>query len=132
MPQRLAEALVGKPEKKAAVTLARPWPMNSWLLSRRCPDLSAMACAIDTAWVSETRATATALPNRLCSVAGERSGIDSGGNAPDKGPDASGEHRHEHRRDPREYAARQRADRERRDGHEHDPGLRVGESQERP
>src|SRR5438093_833722 len=33
MPQRLAEALVGKPEKKAAVMLARPCAMNSWLLS---------------------------------------------------------------------------------------------------
>src|SRR5260221_4268359 len=86
MPQRLAEALVGKPEKKAAATLARPCAMNSWLLSRRCPDLSAMAWAIESACVSDTSATATAPGRRFCSVAAEASGNESGGRAPGSGP----------------------------------------------
>src|SRR6267378_8364498 len=86
MPQRLAEALVGKPEKKAAATLARPCAMNSWLLSRRCPDLSAMAWAIESACVSDTSATATAPGRRFCSVAAEASGNESGGSAPGSGP----------------------------------------------
>src|SRR2546427_11134896 len=85
MPHRLAEALVGKPEKKAAVMLAKPWAMNSWLLSRRCPDLSAMAWAIESACVSDTSATAMAPGRRLCSVAAETSGNESGGGAPGKG-----------------------------------------------
>src|SRR5256885_13343851 len=85
MPQRLAEALVGKPEKKAAVMLARPCAMNSWLLSRRCPDLSAMAWAIESACVSDTSATAMAPGRRLCSVAAETSGNESGGSAPGRG-----------------------------------------------
>src|SRR5260221_5418521 len=89
MPQRLAEALVGKPEKKAAATLARPCAMNSWLLSRRCPDLSAMAWAIESACVSDTSATATAPGRRFCSVAAEASGNESGGGAPGRGPSGS-------------------------------------------
>src|SRR3982075_3714963 len=86
MPQRLAEALVGKPEKKAAATLARPCAMNSWLLSRRCPDLSAMAWAIEGAGVSDTSGAAIARGRRLCGVAAETSGNESGGSAPGRGP----------------------------------------------
>ncbi len=33
--ERLKEPEQGKPEKKPAATLARPWPTNSWLLSSR-------------------------------------------------------------------------------------------------
>src|SRR5215831_10082373 len=86
MPQRFADELVGKPEKNAAATLARPCAMNSWLLSRRCPDLSAIEWATESACVSETSATATAAGSRLFRVEAERSGCDRGGSAPGSGP----------------------------------------------
>ena len=85
-PLRLNEPLDGYPEKKLPRRFDRPWPMNSWLPSMRCSAFTAMARAIDTASVSASSATATAIGSSCSMRPGERSGIDSGGRPIESAP----------------------------------------------
>ena len=63
-----------------------PWPMNSWLPSMRCPDLSAIERAIDTASASASPVIAKAILANSRIVSNEKCGIESGGNAPGRAP----------------------------------------------
>ena len=72
-----AAGRVGREE--AAADVRRPCPMNSWLPSMRCPDLIAIARAIDTASVSPSIVIASAIGKVLRSVSSDRSGSDRGG-----------------------------------------------------
>ena len=63
--------------------------MNSWLLSMRCPDLTAIERAIATASVKASTATMMAGNSIACSAGRDRSGIDSGGSASPSAPTVS-------------------------------------------
>ena len=74
MPLRLNEPDDGYAELKAPTMFDRPWPMNSWLPSIRCPDLVATARAIDTASVSPSTVSASAAGKILRQVSGSNDG----------------------------------------------------------
>ncbi len=66
--------------------LARPWPMNSWLASMRCPDLRAIARPIEMASVSESTVTPKAMPISDLNASALSSGAESDGSAPGSAP----------------------------------------------
>jgi hypothetical protein len=58
-----------------------PCPMNSWLPSMRCSERSPIARAIDTASVSPSMVTATAIDAVLRSASSEKGGVENCGSA---------------------------------------------------